>query len=156
MDYLDSCYHNNCCSCWNCCNTESEQKEYGFFYDSSIYNTALYGGLNFTKPPIKTDKLYIDDNIITIFKAGVYLVSYLVHFPAQENISTILSLQVNGNNYPGTIRIVDKEEGYLYTEAAQTILIVENITSMRLSSSEILNIIGTENDTLVSLAITQL
>jgi hypothetical protein len=134
------------------------QKEYAFYSQNSrLYNSALFGGIRLENPPVQTSGFYYDTGIITIIKPGIYLVTYIVNFPEASIADTTLALQFNGDEVTGTIQVIKKTTvGIPYTATAQSMIQVDKISSMRLSSSRILDITMPSNSTAASVTILEL
>lgn len=130
---------------------------YGYFSQNGrIFNSALFGGIRFTNPPIATDGFFSDDTVIQIFNPGIYLVTYIVNFPEDAVVDTTLSLQLDNQNTLGMVRNIIKSAGSPYTAVAQTIIRVEEISAIRVSSSAVIDIVLPGQDTAASLSIIKL
>lgn len=133
------------------------EKEYGFFYTDRINIGALYSGIVFTKSPVKTNGILWDDEFITVIKPGIYSISYEVHFPETSIVSAVLYLQANGINYPGATRTVHKNGiGIPYTQSASLLYAVTGPVTFRISSSQILNLTGSNNEVMAAFTIIEL
>lgn len=135
-----------------------EYSEYAlFFSDGRLYNSALEGGIFFSEDSISTSGFYQDANIIQILTAGTYIARYILTVPQNETISTTISLQINNEKAEGTIKNFTKNiTGITGTISGETIFTVERYASVRLSSSKIINISGSENETLATLVFIKL
>lgn len=165
--------NNTCCSLCNCCpckccpKEEPENpciicpeisKEYAYYSQSDrLYNSSLFGAIALENEPIQTSAFFYDTGIIQIFKPGNYLVTYIVNFPVNSIVNTTLALQLNNSNVQGTIIEVQKtEEGIPYSVTAQSIISINAISSIRLSSSKIISFTLSQNSTGASLSIIEI
>ena len=160
--------HKPCdCSCRPSCPSQPEDPcticpkasmEYAYYSQNDrLYNSALFGGIRFENPPVETSAFFYDTGIISIFKPGIYLATYIVNFPSESTFTTTLALQLNNQNVLGTVKVIAKTEtGIPYTATAQAILPITSTGVVRLSSSSILNITSDEFNTAASISIIEL
>lgn len=139
---------NQKCSCF--------EPEYAFFSQNGIlFNTALFGGIRFENNSINTNGIVYDTSIITIFNPGVYLANYFVLIPSTVTVNTNFALQFNNQDLIGSTSRVNKTATDTpYSAVGQAIFRVTQISSIRLSSSRIININAeNQSDTAASLTI---
>lgn len=133
-------------------------KEYAYYSQNNrLYNTALFGAIRFENEPVQTSAFEYDTGIIQFLKAGTYLLTYIVNFPANTSADTTLALQVNNANVTGTVRVIqmNTSDGP-YTAVAQAIITVNEFAAARLSSSRIIDISASAGNTVASLTIEEL
>lgn len=137
-----------------CVPCPSEPRRYAFYSQSGrLFNTALFGGIRLENPPVQTEGFYYDTGIVTIYEPGTYLATYIVNFPASAAVNTVLALQLNNENVVGTVRNVQKTAANgPYTTVAQAILTIDEISSVRLSSSAVIDFADTADSTVASLS----
>lgn len=133
-------------------------KEYAFFSQNGrLYNSALFGGIRLENTPVQTSGFYYEAGVIHIVNAGFYLITYIVNFPDSGIVNTMLALQMNNENVPGTTRAVSKNAISIpYTATAQTIVQVDTMSAVRLSSSEVINFMTPQANTVASLSLIRL
>ena len=116
--------------------------EYGSYYQTgTLAVTSLYGAIPLSQTRISTPLLYNDGSFLGIFKAGVYYCTFFVVLPPDATLDTVLTLQVNNANVPGTrLNIRKTVTGVPLTMSAQTIVTVTDNAVMRVSSTNIFSI----------------
>lgn len=134
------------------------QKEYAYYFQSGrLYNGALFGGIRFEQPPVQTEGIDYDTGIVTIFKPGTYLFTYIVNFPQEAIVNTNLVLEIDNEPVPGTTLVISKTgTAAAYTATAQAIVRTTGITRYRLTSSASINIMTPASNTVASLTIIEL
>lgn len=147
--------------CKPCCppHCQNDQLAYALYFQPSVLsNDAPFDGVALSEIGAESiGDFFSDGSTIQILKPGVYLVTYTIHLPASTAVDTTFALQANRQNIPSTVRTVTKTAtGSTSSITAQAILETNTPVALRLSSSSQITITGTANETLASLAITQL
>lgn len=130
---------------------------YAFFYQNgTLHISGLFGGLPIEGEGPRTDDIISDYGIFHILRPGVYWLNFDLNLPRASALSTRFTLQVNGNDLPGTFLRIEKETGEPGFYAAQALIRLESASSFRLSSSSAFTISSTSpDDTLATLIIHQ-
>lgn len=132
--------------------------EFGNFYQTGTLSAnALGGGITLSQTGVHTSYIYEDSSIFHIFKPGAYHITFFITIPANVILHTTFTLQTSGSNIPGASIRTDKTTTEApITLACQTILVVQNIAALRISSSNVFSFSSLASDVLASITIIQI
>lgn len=156
----NDCYHDCCC---DCCGQVPipvpYNSEYAFFSQSGrLYNTALFGGINLNNEGVFTSGFIYDATIVNIINPGVYIATYFINIPYDAIVNTNFVIQLNNQSLVGSASRVNKiSTDSPYSAVGQAIFKITGISSMRISSSSIIDINSdSSSDTVASLTIVKI
>ncbi len=120
----------------------------------TLFNNELNGGLVFQNYN-NSKGFCFQNNTVTIFSSGAYVIRYNIYVPSGVTLNTTFSLQADGINIPSSVIKVNhtaSDSAAVYT--AQAIIEVGCMpVGIRLSSSEIINYSTVDASTLANLEI---
>lgn len=120
----------------------------------TLFNNDFRGGLVFQNYNNSKGFCY-NNNVITMFTPGVYMVSYNVYVPEGIALNTTFALQENGVNVPPSVVYVNHTaDDPSITYSGQALIEVGcSPVSLALTSSEIINYSTFDASALASLTI---